>query len=192
MPLLAIGATCDFDDDNCAFPGVCGFGDTCVKAFSKARGQSCETDIECTTDSACINNVCAAAPAAKACTTTADCPTSQGYTGECVCDDFTGKSMCEVNNAILSACADEAIALYECIADNKCGGYDLGSDCIVKNCKNQASCYYTCGFSAGGAPDSCYPSLTCGSSTTGSTTGSAVATQVSVGLVALTIAALAL
>jgi len=187
---LKAGDDCDLDDDNCGYPYVCGFGSKCVQFLSAARGANCEEDVECVAGSACVNNKCAAPPAEKACTSDLDCSEDDGYTGECECS-FSGKKVCVPESAVTTKCISQFQALFECAHKNNCTADNLGDTCFSKNCNAQAQCAYACSVEANGVPANCYPNLQCSSGTSGTTDDSAAMTvaQVSIGLVALAVAA---
>jgi len=186
---LSEGATCDMKDDNCGFPTVCGSGDKCVKALTKAKGAACANDYECMGGLACVNMVCANPPAAKACHNDTDCPVSQGYTGTCNCDSATGNSMCAVESQFVTTCFNEVVGLFECAMSNNCPSADPASPCVMKSCQNEANCYVNCGNSVSGAPAGCHATLSCTQGTTGST-GDSATLAASVGLAVVAAAAL--
>jgi len=191
-PQLKAGDDCDLDEDNCGYPTVCGFGSKCVQALTKARGADCEDDLECVAGSACVNNKCAAPPAEKVCTSDLDCPEDEGYTGECECT-ISGKRMCQSASSGIIQCINQFQTLYECANKYNCSSFDLYDSCFSKHCNFEAQCLVSCSVESSGVPASCYPALQCASGSSGTTAGgdSAAMTvaQVSMGLVALAVAA---
>ncbi|KAK5576704.1 hypothetical protein RB653_007848 [Dictyostelium firmibasis] len=163
---LPLGSDCIFKEDQCTQESICGKEDgtlnylqgKCVPLFSKSIGQSCyanqfgECDMDsglyCPTTSGLVSTCTQMYNGKKPCKSNQDCDT---FWQECECSMKASNSTCNSKFNIDGTCSKLYINLQQCLQKSECsvvsdinGIHETNANsCVMKNCQQQAVCFYS-------------------------------------------------
>ncbi|KAN0031010.1 hypothetical protein ACTA71_003982 [Dictyostelium dimigraforme] len=166
VPRLPMGSDCLFKVDQCTQDSICGKEDgssnyllgKCVPLFSKSIGQSCyatqfgECDMEsglyCPTTSGLVSTCTEMYNGKQPCKSNQDCDT---FWQECECSMKASNSTCNSKFNIDGTCSKLYVNLQQCLQKSECsvvndinGIHETNpNSCVMKNCQQQAVCFYS-------------------------------------------------